>query len=400
MGAPARIAIVSGYFNPIHIGHLRMLKAARELAPHLVVIVNNDKQQLLKKGRILMTEDDRHEIVAELRCVDEALVAVDDDATVVASLRKVRELLPGRRAALLQRRRPVRRRRSRPERRDPPDRGDRAADGLRRGRRGQGRLEQPDQRRAEPSGHPGEFVTFGELLGRELRRDPGRPLLTWYDDGTGERVELSVATYANWVAKAASLLVEEHDLERGDVLLVDLPSHWLGPVFLGAAWTAGLAVAFPSSDVAPNVVVCGPASLAAWAPRADDLPVLACALLPMGVRFAEPLPPGVHDVGVEVWGQPDAFTPYDPPGGSDVALVDGPVTQDELLGSPVAAGSSLQASTGGDRLLSTANPASPPGVAAVSRPLVSGGSLVLVAGADPARLDAIAEAELVTHRLG
>ena len=124
-----------------------------------------------------------------------------------------------------------------------------------------------------------------------------------------------MATYANWVAKAASLLVEEHDLERGDVLLVDLPSHWLGPVFLGAAWTAGLAVAFPSSGVAPDAVVCGPASLATWAPRADDLPVLACSLLPMGVRFAEPLPPGVHDVGVEVWGQPDAFTPYDPPDG-------------------------------------------------------------------------------------
>ena len=75
------------------------------------MIVNNDQQQLLKKGRILMTEDDRHAIVAELRCVDEAFVAVDDDATVVASLRQVRELLPGRRAALLQRRRPVARRR-------------------------------------------------------------------------------------------------------------------------------------------------------------------------------------------------------------------------------------------------------------------------------------------------
>ena len=107
MGAPERIAIVSGYFNPIHIGHLRMIKAASELAPHLVVIVNNDRQQLLKKGRILMTEDDRLAIVAELRSVDEAFVAVDDDATVVASLRRVRELLPGRRAALLQRRRPV-----------------------------------------------------------------------------------------------------------------------------------------------------------------------------------------------------------------------------------------------------------------------------------------------------
>jgi glycerol-3-phosphate cytidylyltransferase/D-beta-D-heptose 7-phosphate kinase/D-beta-D-heptose 1-phosphate adenosyltransferase len=91
---PARIAVVSGYFNPIHIGHLRMIQAARELAPYVVVIVNNDRQQLLKKGRILMTEDDRLAIVAELRSVDEAFVAVDDDATVVASLRRVRERYP------------------------------------------------------------------------------------------------------------------------------------------------------------------------------------------------------------------------------------------------------------------------------------------------------------------
>jgi cytidyltransferase-like protein len=92
--APERISIVSGYFNPLHIGHLRMIKAAHELAPYLVVIVNNDKQQLLKKGRILMTEEDRHAIVAELRCVDEAIIAVDSDPTVVASLRRVRELHP------------------------------------------------------------------------------------------------------------------------------------------------------------------------------------------------------------------------------------------------------------------------------------------------------------------
>jgi uncharacterized protein (TIGR03089 family) len=247
--------------------------------------------------------------------------------------------------------------------------------------------------------------TFSGLLATQLRRDPGRPFLTWYDEDTGERVELSVTTYANWVAKAASLLADEHDLERGDVLLVDLPNHWLGPVFLGAAWTVGLGVAFPSSRIEPDAVVTGPVTLTGWAPRADDLTVLACSLLPMGVRFSEPLPPGVHDVGVEVWGQPDAFTAYDPPEGSDLALVDGPVSQDELfadttsIGSSVAAGSS-ENSTGGNRLLSTANPASPPGVTAVSRPLVSGGSLVLVAGADPVRLDAIAEAERVTHRYG
>jgi uncharacterized protein (TIGR03089 family) len=243
-------------------------------------------------------------------------------------------------------------------------------------------------------------VTFAALLSAQLRRDAGRPLLTWYDEGTGERVELSVTTFANWVAKTASLLVDEHDLGRGDVLLVDLPAHWLGPVFLGAAWTAGLGVAFPSSATPPDAVVCGPAGLAGWAARADELPVLGCSLLPMGVRFAEPLPPGVHDVGVEVWGQPDAFAPYDPPTGDDVALTDGPVTQAELfagLGSSGAAGST-GAATGGDRLLSAANPASPPGVAALTRPLVSGGSLVLVSGAGAERLDAIAEAERVTAR--
>jgi uncharacterized protein (TIGR03089 family) len=253
--------------------------------------------------------------------------------------------------------------------------------------------------------------TFAERLAAELRREPGRPLLTWYDERTGERVELSVTTYANWVAKTASLLVDEHGLERGDVLLVDLPQHWLGPVFLGAAWTAGLAVTF---EPAMSAVVCGPGAVASWARIAGDVPVLACSLLPLGVRFAEPLPPGVHDVGVEVWGQPDAFTAYDPPTGADLALVEGHVSQSELFGanstastaagsstggSSTAAGSSA-AATGGGRLLSTANPASPPGVAALAQPLVSGGSLVLVTGADPARLDAIAEAERVTRRFG
>jgi glycerol-3-phosphate cytidylyltransferase/D-beta-D-heptose 7-phosphate kinase/D-beta-D-heptose 1-phosphate adenosyltransferase len=94
MARPRRVSVVSGYFNPIHIGHLRMIKAAKELAPHVVVIVNNDRQQLLKKGRILMTQDDRLAIVAELRSVDEAFVAVDEDSTVVASLRRVREQHP------------------------------------------------------------------------------------------------------------------------------------------------------------------------------------------------------------------------------------------------------------------------------------------------------------------
>ena len=66
--------------------------------------------------------------------------------------------------------------------------------------------------------------------------------MTFYDDATGERIELSVATYANWVAKTAGLAQDELDAERGGLVLVDLPTHWLGAVWLGAAWSLGLTV--------------------------------------------------------------------------------------------------------------------------------------------------------------
>jgi len=232
-------------------------------------------------------------------------------------------------------------------------------------------------------------TTFAPVLAELLRTDPGRPLVTYYDHATGERVELSVTTYANWVAKTASLLVEEYDLERGQGLHVDLPTHWLGPVFLGAAWTVGLVVSTPE---AADAIVCGPDGLATWAERAGELPVLACSLLPMGVRFADPLPAGVHDVGVEVWSQPDAFVAWDPPGDDDLALPG--ISQGELW-KAAAAGSLL---TDGGRLFTEANPASPPGIATLVEPLARGGSLVLVSHADPARLDATYAAERATAR--
>lgn len=245
--------------------------------------------------------------------------------------------------------------------------------------------------------------TFSEVMSARLRRDPGQPLVTFYDDDTGERVELSVTTYANWVAKASSLLVDELDLERGDTIRVDLPPHWLATVFLGAAWTAGLVVTDADE---PDAVVCGPATLDGWAPQSADVVVLACSLLPLGVRFAEPVPAGVHDVGVEIWSQPDAFVPWDPPGeddvalawrGSDAAAAGGPAssaTQKEMI-ETAAAGTLV---SDGDRLLSIANPASPPGVATFLEPVVSHGSLVLVARAGSERLDAIYTAERATAR--
>ena len=130
------------------------------------------------------------------------------------------------------------------------------------------------------------MTTFADALTRQLRSDPGRPLITYYDEATGERVELSVTTYANWVAKAAGLLADEYDLERGQRLCIDLPAHWLGPVFLGAAWTVGLAVVGPDDD--PDAGVCGPETLERWATRAAPVPPqTGAALVWMIAVFAE-----------------------------------------------------------------------------------------------------------------
>lgn len=238
------------------------------------------------------------------------------------------------------------------------------------------------------------MTTFSEVLASRLRTDPGQPLVTFYDHVSDERTELSVTTYANWVAKAAGLLADECDLERGDRLRIDLRPHWLSPVLAGAAWTLGL-VLTDAED--PDAVVCGPESLARWATESHERVVLACSLLPMGVRFAEPVPPGVHDVGVEIWSQPDAFTPWDPPTGDDAAFdtgaAGGSLTQTELM-EAAATGSLL---TDGGRLLSVTDPASPPRAATFTEPLARGGSLVLVSRADPARLASTYTAERGTH---
>lgn len=227
--------------------------------------------------------------------------------------------------------------------------------------------------------------TVAAALEERLRHDPGAPLVTAYDDTTGERTELSVTTYANWVAKTASLLVEEVDLERGDDLLVDLPVHWLGPVVLGAAWTVGARVVVPGDDAdfgdaRPAAVVCGPAGLERWAHLVGEVPVVASALLPLGRRFVEPLPSGVLDLGAEVWSQPDAFVAWDPAVADDPALLaeDGAWTQAEVL-----------ADASADRLLTVRSATTGAGARTFAALLAGGGSLVLTVPA-PADPDALA----------
>ena len=81
---------VSGYFDPIHVGHLDYLRMAKELGDYLVVIVNNNYQCKLKKGRHFMDENDRVEIVKALRFVDEVFLSVDKDRTVCKSLEEIK----------------------------------------------------------------------------------------------------------------------------------------------------------------------------------------------------------------------------------------------------------------------------------------------------------------------
>jgi len=84
------VVAVSGYFNPLHVGHLEMISKAKKLGDYLIAIVNNDEQVKLKGSVPFMSQTDRLKIVGSLRDVDEVFLSIDKDSTVCASLRKVK----------------------------------------------------------------------------------------------------------------------------------------------------------------------------------------------------------------------------------------------------------------------------------------------------------------------
>lgn len=83
--------IISGYFNPLHCGHLDMVEAGKQAGDELIVIVNNDKQQMLKKGKIINTLEDRMRVVGALRDVDQVVESIDEDPPIVQTLAKLFE---------------------------------------------------------------------------------------------------------------------------------------------------------------------------------------------------------------------------------------------------------------------------------------------------------------------
>ena len=84
-----KAVIVSGYFNPIHKGHLEYFNNSRALADELFVIVNNDAQRALKGSKEFQKQEERMTIVSNIRAVDKAILSVDEDRTVCATLKKI-----------------------------------------------------------------------------------------------------------------------------------------------------------------------------------------------------------------------------------------------------------------------------------------------------------------------
>ena len=84
-----KIVCVSGYFDPIHVGHIEYFKMSKKIGDKLMVIVNNDTQAILKKGKPFMHVDERIKIIKELRCVDIVVKSIDNDRTVCKTLETI-----------------------------------------------------------------------------------------------------------------------------------------------------------------------------------------------------------------------------------------------------------------------------------------------------------------------
>lgn len=90
-----KLVIVSGYFNPLHKGHLELFRKAKEVGDLLCVIVNNDKQREMKGSKFFMDQEERIEIIRELSIVDMAWISIDEDSTQNATLKVMVEKFYG-----------------------------------------------------------------------------------------------------------------------------------------------------------------------------------------------------------------------------------------------------------------------------------------------------------------
>ncbi|MCF6509412.1 TIGR03089 family protein [Blastococcus sp. MG754426] len=244
-----------------------------------------------------------------------------------------------------------------------------------------------------------------DLLAAALRAAPAAPLLTHYDDATGERIELSATTLANWVAKTANLLQDEFDVGPGSTVAVALPVHWQTAAVLLAVWSCGATVLDTATEdddrVAEADVVLAAQDRLGPLEDAGVPELVGLSLHPLGAGMTGYAGPA-RDFALEVRVQGDVFTPYQRPDPAAPGLRLGGLTL--ALGELTAAAAELAGRLGiaaGDRVLldeATATEAGP--VAWLLAPLAAGASLVLCRNPDPALLGRRAETERVTATLG
>jgi uncharacterized protein (TIGR03089 family) len=231
-------------------------------------------------------------------------------------------------------------------------------------------------------------LTPEQRFGALLAEDPARPFVTYYDEASGERSELSVRSLANWVVKTHHLLGTELGLSVGDRALVAVPAHWISvPVLLGAL-TAGL-----------SLVPDGEAEVAFVAPgvAADAPDVYAIAPDAAAVGFRDAPPAGAEDYVAAVRPQADTWASVQLSAGPDDECLPGRSRAD-VMDLALSRAAELGLATGG-RLLSTrAWTGVDDWVDDVLAPLAVGGSVVLVANATDDVLARRAEQERVTAR--
>lgn len=226
-----------------------------------------------------------------------------------------------------------------------------------------------------------------------LQTDPVGPRITYYDDATGERIELSAVTLANWAAKTGNLLRDELGAGPATRVAILLPAHWqTAAVLFGVWWIGAEAVLAPGAGAAIDVALCTAERLDE-ADEAGAGEVAVLSLDPFG-RPVPDVPIGVTDYATAVRVHGDQIVAERHPG---PALSGRSV--DEVL-SECQRSAATRELTSSDRVLSTAGWSEPgelvDGLLAI---LAVGASLVQVANPDPSALARRIETEKVTRVL-
>lgn len=89
------IVINSGYFDPLHVGHIECMELSKQLGDKLVIILNNDEQRKLKRGFVFMPQEEKKKILEALKLVDEVFISIDKDESICKSIKVIAEKYAG-----------------------------------------------------------------------------------------------------------------------------------------------------------------------------------------------------------------------------------------------------------------------------------------------------------------